>query len=352
MKPDPKPGAAMSAQPADPLAPIDAFLTELELRVERAGWEHSHGSLLVVYVNDVTDWLDELKALLPSLRAAITALHGEIGQWKANCEAGDQAYRDMLNTLIAAGIKILIPSDSLPPHWQVAQVVVAAITAREREMEQRLSFQFRCHDCETDTAHRYVLSGPDRILVQCLACAETQCVFEQAAEQRADTLREREASKLAACDVAALCNTRETFRNAEIDRNNPAWTPAYASVRAAVLREIELRERADTLAAELEKARQHVERLTHLADKLHANDTALYGDEAFAVFLQHYHSADMLVRQLARFGVEERVLRRRVEADLTALRQQQAQAQAEIARLRTLLPHLLFADTWRPLSQK
>lgn len=53
---------------------------------------------------------------------------------------------------------------------------------------------------------------------------------------------ELHALQLAACDVAALSNTRDTYAKAEITRDHPAWTPAYDSVRKTVLREIEYRE--------------------------------------------------------------------------------------------------------------
>lgn len=51
-------------------APLDQLIEDLKARVEKAGWGHSYGSLHVVYVNDVLDWLDELEAALTSLRAS------------------------------------------------------------------------------------------------------------------------------------------------------------------------------------------------------------------------------------------------------------------------------------------
>ena len=57
-----------------------------------------------------------------------------------------------------------------------------------------------------------------------------------------DDQRELYAIRLAAIDVMAMSNTRESYARALISRTNPYWTPAYDSVRQAVLREIELRE--------------------------------------------------------------------------------------------------------------
>lgn len=62
---------------------------------------------------------------------------------------------------------------------------------------------------------------------------------------------EAEALRLAACDVAALSNTRESYAKAEIGGDNPAWSVAYVSVRNAVLREIEHREALAARAQEL-----------------------------------------------------------------------------------------------------
>lgn len=40
-------------------------IDELKARIERAGWAYAPGSLSVVYVNDVVDWLDELQEPTP-----------------------------------------------------------------------------------------------------------------------------------------------------------------------------------------------------------------------------------------------------------------------------------------------
>lgn len=55
--------------------------------------------------------------------------------------------------------------------------------------------------------------------------------------------------RLSACDTMALSNTAESFAACAIDESHEAWSPAYASVRACVAREMALREQTETLAA-------------------------------------------------------------------------------------------------------
>lgn len=76
--------------------------------------------------------------------------------------------------------------------------------------------------------------------------------------------REQEALRLAACDVQALSNTVETFLAVSIDRDNPAWSAAYDSVRKAVAREMDYRAQ---LTAQ-----------THALDQLKADKQALIDD--------------------------------------------------------------------------
>lgn len=43
-----------------------------------------------------------------------------------------KAYRAMLDALTDAGVPIQIPSDSLPPHWQVAQIIIETLRESRR----------------------------------------------------------------------------------------------------------------------------------------------------------------------------------------------------------------------------
>lgn len=117
-------------------------------------------------------------------------------------------------------------------------------------------------------------------------------------EERIAELTEGMALKLAACDVAGLSNTREAFERASIDRNNPAWSPAYESVRRAVLSEMDAREALADAHAELS-------RLTE------ARDTRLFpirGGPAIAWYLMTPHERqaqrnhDQTLRRLAERG--------------------------------------------------
>lgn len=98
------------------------------------------------------DWR-EMVWVATRLEADLTAARAEIAsQWRPNAEAVGRAYREMLHTLIDAGVPILIPSDSLPPHWQVAVEVLKVINgqraqiARLTDQAQALRDTLACGD--------------------------------------------------------------------------------------------------------------------------------------------------------------------------------------------------------------
>lgn len=59
---------------------------------------------------------------------------------------------------------------------------------------------------------------------------------------------------LAACSVAAVSNTDETFRAVELKKGAWAWSVAFDDVRAAVAREMDLRQRKDEAYTERNRA--------------------------------------------------------------------------------------------------
>lgn len=61
------------------------------------------------------------------------------------------------------------------------------------------------------------------------------------AEQNAELEKLR--MQLAACGVAAMCNTRESVAKQRIDADNPYWCASYSDVCQAVDREMQLRDR-------------------------------------------------------------------------------------------------------------
>lgn len=83
-----------------------------------------------------------LKAALKTAEEALATLtrqqaqeHEELCCFRANDDATAQAYREMLQALIEAGVPILIPSDSLPPHWYVGVEIIKKLAAQAREIE-------------------------------------------------------------------------------------------------------------------------------------------------------------------------------------------------------------------------
>lgn len=60
-------------------------------------------------------------------------------------------------------------------------------------------------------------------------------------EDELETLR----LQLAACGVAAMCNTRESAKEQRITKDNPYWSASYQDVCNAVDREMALREKLD-----------------------------------------------------------------------------------------------------------
>lgn len=57
---------------------------------------------------------------------------------------------------------------------------------------------------------------------------------------------------LAACGVAAMCNTEKSIFEQPIDKTNPYWSASYQDVLNCVMREIDLRKERDAYRAALE----------------------------------------------------------------------------------------------------
>lgn len=76
--------------------------------------------------------------------------------------------------------------------------------------------------------------------------------WEAGADWARGDAMEAEQMKLAACGVAALCNTEQTIKEQRIDRGNPYWSASYGDVCNAVDREIALRTKLAIARAALE----------------------------------------------------------------------------------------------------
>jgi hypothetical protein len=76
---------------------------------------------------------------------------------------------------------------------------------------------------------------------------------------KADNARiyERSAQQLAACDVAAISDTVDTFAKSECPKDSPFWSPAYESVRRRTVECIKLRADNARLAAALRMFADH-----------------------------------------------------------------------------------------------
>lgn len=73
-----------------------------------------------------------------------------------------------------------------------------------------------------------------------------------------EELKERTRMQLAACEVAALSNTKESINLYRIDKSNPSWTRAYEAICDAIDREIALREKLEIAIKELESIRSYI----------------------------------------------------------------------------------------------
>lgn len=60
---------------------------------------------------------------------------------------------------------------------------------------------------------------------------------------------EAERMRLAACGVAAMCNTRETAQKQRIGRDNPYWSASYEDICKAVDREMKYRSALETIVS-------------------------------------------------------------------------------------------------------
>lgn len=97
--------------------------------------------------------------------------------------------------------------------------------------------------------------------------------------KRIITEHEQLRMQLAACGVAAMCNTRESAEKERIGRENPYWSASYADVCRAVDREMAWREYAydlaDALAALRDAAMVQPNRTATLDYRLQAAHDAL-----------------------------------------------------------------------------
>lgn len=101
-------------------------------------------------------------------------------------------------------------------------------TEREKALEYAKAWQLKCIG-----AHG--VCGP-----RCLV--SRQLLTEAARVDELERECERERLRLAACGVAAMCNTKETMEKQRIGRDNPYWSGSYGDVCSAVDREMKLRE--------------------------------------------------------------------------------------------------------------
>lgn len=76
--------------------------------------------------------------------------------------------------------------------------------------------------------------------------------LKEALEDEVETLR----LKLAACGVAALCNTRESACKQKVSKDSPYYSASYEDICDAVNREMDLREENEKLKAKLEKCKE------------------------------------------------------------------------------------------------
>lgn len=81
------------------------------------------------------DRADKAEKALDTLTRQQAQAHEELCCFRSNDDATAQAYREMLQALIEAGVPILIPSDSLPPHWYVGVEIIKKLAAQAREIE-------------------------------------------------------------------------------------------------------------------------------------------------------------------------------------------------------------------------
>lgn len=85
----------------------------------------------------------------------------------------------------------------------------------------------------------------EALLIACGCSSKTAAiVMDEIANLRAEIERLR--LQLAACGVAAHCNTRTSIERNQIKRDNPAWSASYRDVCDAVEREMRLRQRLAT----------------------------------------------------------------------------------------------------------
>jgi len=79
------------------------------------------------------------------------------------------------------------------------------------------------------------------------ACSDCHAAELAAKDKEIEKLR----IQLAACGIAALCNTRKSIEEQGIDKDNPYYSASYADVCDAVNREIEHREEIEELKIDL-----------------------------------------------------------------------------------------------------
>lgn len=104
--------------------------------------------------------------------------------------------------------------------------------------------------------HGHVTPNPDGSRARCggpgtcMECSLEEAGFKVRVELGPDIERLR--MQLAACGVAAMCNTKESMGTQRIGKDNPYWCASYGDVCNAVDREIALREENAALREALE----------------------------------------------------------------------------------------------------
>ena len=103
--------------------------------------------------------------------------------------------------------------------------------------------------------HNVAQAEADRLAEIVRAQAERHAADAREIARLKDEL-EASVLKLAACDVASISNTRETFEQQHLPHDSPHMTAAYLSVCAAIEREMAARERAEVAELEIVRLKQ------------------------------------------------------------------------------------------------